>query len=337
MDIFTHALLPYLTGSLVKLNKRDLAALVIGGIIPDLDLFFAWINYLYPSDILLTHRGITHTLIFGFLLSLIMLYMLSSSAAKSAVRRIFADFDIALSGRGLILIYAGVLSHLLLDYITAWGVPLFYPLDASRISADLFSPIEIVLSIASLAIIAALLRNGQNRSAMTRLTVIFLIVVLAVGLIRIDGKEMSENLLGGANARSYPDADLFKWSVLKENGSQFDVYEYSLLSGGIQHKISFPFLEISSDGNGSKKDIGLAPSLPLALAEADRLPQVKLFRWRTDAVAIKASLKDGIWYLEYYDPVARARQMESPPMLGRIARGYASIKVKVEDGKAHVA
>ncbi len=333
MDIFSHALLPYLVGSLVKLNKRDLTALVVGGIIPDLDFLILWINYLYPSDLLLTHRGITHTLIFGLLLSLIMLYILSRGKVKSAINRL-ADFDISLTGRALIFVYVGVLSHLLLDYLTTWGVPLFYPLDASRVSADIFSPIEIVLAITSLAIIAVLLRNGlrnsQSRSTKVRLLAVFLIVIIAVGLIRIDGKEMSESFLGDANAKSYPDTDLFKWSVLEDNGSWFDVYEYDLLSGDMQHMAAFPYLEISSDRNNSNEDIGAA------LAAANRLPQVVLFRWRAYAVAINASFKDDIWHLEYYDPVARARQMKSPPMLKMATGGYSSIRVKVDDGKAFV-
>lgn len=37
MDFFSHALLPYLLGRFLRLRRDYLAALVLGGIAPDLD------------------------------------------------------------------------------------------------------------------------------------------------------------------------------------------------------------------------------------------------------------------------------------------------------------
>jgi len=83
MDFFSHALLPYLLGSYIGLEKRLLAALVLGGIAPDLDVLISWINNIYPTSLLLVHRGITHTLFFGFFFGLLIFYLFSRDRIKS--------------------------------------------------------------------------------------------------------------------------------------------------------------------------------------------------------------------------------------------------------------
>jgi inner membrane protein len=357
MDIFTHALLPYFGGSLLKLNKRALAALVLGGIVPDLDFLILWVNYIHPTNLLLVHRGITHSLLFGVVAAATILYIASRGRVKERIRR-FADFDLSMTWTALALVYAGVLSHLFLDYLTTRGVPLLYPFVASRFSAEIFYSTEITVAIASLAIVIILLGYGHSSQRQTemRLLAAFLIVMLIVGAIRIDGKVMSSDLLGAGNAKSYPEAGLFQWSVLKDDGKWFDVYEYDLLSGNAASRAAFPHLNVSSEGenaekNSNEKNIGrehisnenIAGEGPgiddpgkedigAALRAADALPQVVLFRWRSYAVAINASLKDGIWYLEYYDPVVRTDEMHSPAILRAAGGSYASVNVNV-DGK----
>ena len=85
MDIFTHALLPYLLGSSLRMNKKLLAAFVLGGIAPDLDLLVVWINSIYPTSLLIVHRGFTHTFFFGFFTALIVLYLASRRPVKAFV------------------------------------------------------------------------------------------------------------------------------------------------------------------------------------------------------------------------------------------------------------
>jgi inner membrane protein len=382
MDIFTHALLPYFCGSFLKLNKRALAALVLGGIVPDFDFLILWVNYIHPTNLLLVHRGFTHSLLFGFLAALVVLYAASRNQVKERIRR-FADFDLSMTWTALSLVYAGVLSHLFLDYLTTRGVPLLYPFVASRLSAEIFYSTEVTVAIASLAIIIMLLRYGhgsqrqrqKQRQTEMRLLMAFLIVILVVGAIRIDGKYMSSDLLGAGNTKSYPEAGLFQWSVLKDDGRWFNVYEYYLLSGNIVSKAAFPHLNVSFDGADAGKNIGGwdiagtdtgeeciakddisgmdiarddiairdtagedigGEDINAALKIADTLPQVDIFRWRSYAVAINASYKDGIWYLEYYDPVVRNDEMHSPPILRMAAGSYASVKVKVDGKNAEI-
>jgi inner membrane protein len=329
MDFFSHALLPYLLGGFLGLKKKYLAALVLGGIAPDLDVLVAWVNYIHPTSLLIVHRGFTHTFFFGFFVAAIMLYIASRDSIKTRAQRLVnPNFDytnLEFSASCLAFAYAGILSHLFLDFLTSGGVPLFYPLIATRYSAEIFSQIEITIMIASLLILVQLFRERKETKSNKKLRVTFLIVLLIVSGIRIEGKEMAEGSYE-RNSELFPDSNLFQWAVLDNGIESFQVREFSSLFGELPHNSSFLRLNVSHSANGLER----------ALAAADSLPQVKIFRWRAYAVAINASEKNGEWLLEYYDPVVRTESMNDWRAIGVASIGHGSIQVRVDGAEAMV-
>lgn len=334
MDIFSHALLPYLIGSNFRLDKKLLAALVIGGIAPDLDFFLIWVNYVYPSDFLIVHRGLTHTFFFGFPTALFVLYIASRGPVKSVVGR-FVDFDVELSLAAMALAYAGVLSHLFLDYLTTRGAPLFYPMYSARLSADIFYHTEIIIALASLCIIIYLFKKPYWVDTKKTL-IIFIAVLLVIGAIRIEGKEASKSFLGDSSIKSYPSAGLFEWTLLDENGEEFDVYEYNALSRVAKFNSTFPRFSVQSERIGVVAGSGEDDDIVAAMEAAEELPQVKVFRWRAYAVAVNASLQNGVWCLEYYDPIVKAETMNSSSLFKLVSSNYAAVEVMIDGGKATV-
>jgi inner membrane protein len=335
MDIFSHALLPYLIGNTFRLDKKLLAALVLGGIAPDLDFILIGLNYIHPSDFLIVHRGLTHTFFFGFLTALFVLCVASRGPIKNALSR-FVDFDVELSLAALALAYAGVLSHLFLDYLTTRGVPLFYPIYSARLSADIFYHTELIVALASLCIIVHLFKKPYRVNTKKTL-MIFIAVLLVVGAIRIEGKEASKSFLRDSGIKSYPSAGLFEWTLLDESSEEFDVYEYNALSRATKFNSAFPRFNVLIEGTGTgavaeagENDIGAA------MEAAEELPQVRIFRWRAYAVAVNASLQDGAWCLEYYDPVVKAETMNSSSLFKQISSNYAAVEVMIDGDKATV-
>ena len=84
MDTLTHALFSFLPGQAAKKDKESCAAHLLGGIAPDfyigflfIMLFFPSFYYSLPASLLLVHRGITHSIIFGIATSWIFLYAAS--------------------------------------------------------------------------------------------------------------------------------------------------------------------------------------------------------------------------------------------------------------------
>lgn len=323
MDLFSHALLPYLLGSFFKRRKEEVTAFVLGGIAPDFDVFILGINYLYPTFFLIAHRGITHSLFFGFFSAIAVLYLVSHAKVKTKVRRLI-DFEPMTGIRAVWFAYAGVIIHLFLDYLTTRGIPLFYPLVTARYSAEIFFYTDICLTIASLIIIIFLYKNPLQKNG-TKFLIVFLIIFAVLGSLRISEKNGAENFFQGAETKVYPTMNPFDWYVLGEEGDKIKIYEYNGLTRTSQYSETVSRLNILSEGESPET----------ALNAAGELPQVKMFKWRAYAVAINASFNNGAWLLEYYDPIQRAEMKDAPEIIKKA--GWTSIKVRVEGGKAVIS
>jgi inner membrane protein len=369
MDVISHAVLSYLLGSFFKMDRKLLAAFVIGGVAPDLDVFIIWLAQFFPSpDLLLVHRGITHSPIFGFLTALGAMLLISLPPGRGNFRR-WTGIEFSLSWPVAGLALAGVIMHLFLDYLITKGVPLFFPLDTVRFSAELLFHYEITIQICSLGIALWLIRGFFEKKSVCRKTnnkllALFLIVLLAAGGLRVEGKEralalenygeISEDVEG--DFKVFPDLGLFQWNILKQNESSFQVYSYDSLSNETSYLASYPRLDVKRDacdqesisgpnfGNYLKDDrdlkasmsIGEVSDLEETLRLADSQPKVVLFRWRACAVAVNASQNNGSWVVEYYDPVGRAGMVKAPIWMREMVKRSSSLKVKVEGDQAHI-
>jgi hypothetical protein len=70
----------------------------------------------------------------------------------------------------------------------------------------------------------------------------------------------------------------------------------------------------------------------VARGAGEKLPQVKLFRWRAYCVAINATLQqNGSWIIEYYDLLVSAQMANFWPVFRLALKGYGSVWVRVED------
>jgi inner membrane protein len=324
MDLFSHALLPYLIGNLFKRKKDEIAALVLGGIAPDFDILILWINYIYPNFFLLVHRGITHSLFFGFFTGIAVLYLGSRSGVMNKVRR-YIGYEPLFSSRIIAFAYTGVFIHLFLDYTTTQGIPLLYPLDTARYAAEVFFYTDTYLTILSLIIVIILFKKTVQKDTCTKFLVVFLIAFAGLGALRIAEKTSAEQFSPYLNTgiKAYPTMNPFDWYALAEDRNSLSIFEYDGINGTSPYNETVSRLSILSQGD----------YLDGALRTAGELPQVKMFQWRAYAVAVNASFSGGAWYLEYYDPLRSAMFRDSPAIFRRM---NAPLKVKVEAGKAVV-
>jgi len=322
MDLFSHALLPYLLGNLFKLKKDDVTALVLGGIAPDFDILILWINLVYPNfSLLITHRGITHSLIFGFVTGIAVLYLACRESIKNKVMR-YVDFEPLFTSRTIAIACAGMLIHLFLDYVTTRGIPLLYPLTTKRFAAEVFFFTDTYLMIVSLVIAIILFKMPSQSKNSTKFLLIFIIVFAGMGALRIEEKSSTEQFFE-VEVNAYPTMNPFTWYALAEDDDKISIFEYDGFDRTTKYNETVPRLNIISQGEGLEK----------ALIIAGELPQVKMFKWRAYAVAVNASFSDRAWELEYYDPIREAMFLDSPSIFRRIA---PPVKVKVEGGKAAV-
>ncbi|MCZ7358133.1 MAG: metal-dependent hydrolase [Candidatus Methanoperedens sp.] len=323
MDLFSHALLPYLLGNFTKRRKEEIIAFVLGGIAPDIDIFLLLINYLYPTSFLITHRGITHSLFFGFFAGLTVLYLASRNTVKTRVQR-YIDFEPVVTFRTVMFAYAGVIIHLFLDFSTTRGVPFFYPFDAARYSAEVFFYTDTYLTILSLIVLIILYKRPVQKHTITKFLALFLVVFAILGGLRIAEKTSAEKFFQGENLRAYPTVSIFEWYVIGQDGDRIRIYEYNGFAGTSNYNQTFLRMSVISGGE----------NLEGALDVAGKLPQVYMFKWRAYAVAINATSSNGVWYIDYYDPLQRAMIRGAPAAF--FMRINAPLRVKVEDGKATI-
>ena len=323
MDLFTHALFPFLLGNYFKKKKEEITAFVLGGIAPDFDIFLLWIQYLYPTFFLITHRGITHSIFFGFFTGMLILYLASRNGVKKRVQK-YIDFEPVFSRRNVVYAFAGVLIHLVLDYSTTRGVPLFFPFDATRYSAELFFYTDIYLTIVSLIMVIFLFRKPFQTQTITKFLIILILISGGLGALRFAEKNSTEQFFHDGKIKSFPTMDPFDWYAQKEDINKIHIYEYDAQKGTSQYNDTFLRLNVISGGDG----------LENALHIADDLPQLKMFRWRAHAVAMNASYGNGTWALEYYDPIQRA-EMRGISRTFRIAGArFSSLTINVTGDKA---
>ncbi len=324
MDIFSHALLPYLLGKSFKRNNEEVTAFVLGGIAPDIDVLILWINFVYPTFFLITHRGITHSLFFGFITAAGVLYMASRPRIRSYIRR-FIDFEPVISGRTMAFAFAGLALHLFLDYMTTRGIPLLYPLSTARYSAELFFYTDLSLTILSLILIIWILKKHEHANTAAKFLLIFLVIFALMGGTRFVEKNRSLGFLQDENAAAYPTSDPFDWYIVQENNDHIRIYEFNGSYGSPVYSNSVRRLNIFSDRSPDE-----------AIAVAGKLPQVKMFMWRAYTVAINATYNGEEWSLEYYDPVSRVQVRDVPEIFKGIARGFSSLNVTVNGSRAVV-
>ncbi len=321
MDLFSHALLPYLLGNFFKRNRKEATALVLGGIAPDFDIFILWINFVNPTFFLIAHRGITHSLFFGFFTGTAVLYLASCGVIKNKVQR-YIDYEPIFSNRTIAFAFAGVIIHLFLDYATTQGVPLLYPLYTTRYAAEVFFYTDIPLTIVSAVIVIFLFKKPLQKDT-TKFLIVFLIVFAGMGALRIGEKTDAGQFFHNAEIKTYPTMNPFDWYAIAEDRNEISIFEYNGLSRTLQYSETVSTLSIykGNDPGG-------------ALAVANELPQVKMFEWRAYAVAINAFFSNGTWSLEYYDPLRRAMFRDSPAIFRRI---NVPLRVTVKAGEAVIS
>jgi len=325
MDFFSHALLPYLLGTSLKQKKEDVTAFVLGGIAPDIDILIMWINFVYPTFFLITHRGITHSLFFGFITAIFVLYLASRSRIRSYIRR-FINLEHVINGRSVVFACAGAALHLFLDYMTTRGVPLLFPITTMRYSAELFFYTDLSLTILSILIIIYLYKKPQEKNTAIKFLLIFLIIFALLGTVRTLEKNGAEGFFNDTEIKAYPTTSPYDWYVVGGSGEEIRIYEYNGLERRSQYNETVKMIDVLKSGNG----------LDRALTVAEELPQVKMFRWRAYAVAVNASFEEETWSFVYYDPVQRAMFKDVPHIFKGVARGFGSMNVTVKGNIAVV-
>lgn len=299
MDLLTHFLVPYIILTAVK-SKNKLAG-AFGGISPDFDtIFVAWIGILSPNLFIFSHRGITHSFIFGFITSTIFLYVISRKQVNQFIGNIIKrDITVKFTKTTIAIAYFGVLTHLFLDYLTTLGIPLFFPFSITRYALNLYQSLDLITIILA-AIVMLIIYMKVNYKYKKAAMAIFMIILISFGGLRAYEKinildDETPTLTGNYSQLSlYPTDNIYMWNVVKSN-SQNTSYIVSQYNGWSNQESNIQTYNTPSIENGNYS-AGLN-----AIKIADTLPVVKQFKWNSYYTVVTAKYNSTNWDITYSD------------------------------------
>ena len=298
MDLFTHFIVPFAILTLLKFKDvKDRLSGAFGGISIDFDFIIFPIGFLLPELFVFSHRGITHSFIFGLITAIIFIYIISRPSVNGLISYIIKrDVKVEFNLRSLCLAYFGVLTHLLLDYLTTGGIPLFYPFSLTRFSAYLYYYTDLVTTIVALAVLIILYLRLDPKYKKIALAG-FMIMLISFGGIRacekLDAIQSQTLSDGYTQITAYPTPDMFVWTVVVSDG------------GGNYRFFTYHTLEKTVSNMGEAKNLtiknGTYASAQEAIKYADNLPEVQGFKWDHIYTCINAEKTSAGWNITYFD------------------------------------
>ncbi len=227
MDTLTHGLAGALlgrAGSGEGSARAIVATAAVAAMFPDLDAFFlpgSWFRLGDTMSYLRYHRGVTHSFVLAPLFAAAIALAMRAIGRRTPLRVLFAAA------------LAGIVSHILFDWITSYGTMFFAPLSWHRYALDwvfILDPFFTGIPVAALILSLVVRGRGQLVG-----------VVGAAALFGYVGfcAAMHRQAVGAAR-RLFPAADVaalpqplspLRWMLVADRGDRVDV-AYVRLGGG---------------------------------------------------------------------------------------------------------
>lgn len=229
MDSLTHAALGACLGELTAGHKIGKRALLWGALVsnaPDIDVVcYLWMS---PTQALLAHRGVTHSIFYNILLAFFLAFILNKILKRHS-----------LSFRDCLLFVGPMLFfHLFLDLFNAYGTGIFEPFSERRISFNALYIIDPFFTLPPLISGTALLvikRNHFIRLNMAKGAILASALYLVIGLVNktyvnsIAGKNLSESGISPASYFTSPTPfNNVLWYIVVQDKKRFLTGYYSI-------------------------------------------------------------------------------------------------------------
>ena len=236
MDSFSHAFaiaIPLLLAG----NAVLVPFAVIGAVIPDIDAAFFLLPDDEPSQYIFTHGGITHSIMGAALLSLAAFIALKLLSGISWFGPFFPEGITMMAG---IVILAGAMLHIFLDYLAYPGIPLFWPVSTEKLTAGIFPGPSLPILVLSLTLLAFILTGWAGERHYTAYMAIFLAVILCYAGVAVYANTETDG-------RAIPTLNPAHWITIVETDESFIVRSYTIPEGTGRETVYQKYLNITPD------------------------------------------------------------------------------------------
>jgi len=239
MDSLTHTVIGACLGEAIAGKQLGKKAMLFGAFannLPDVDVLANfWAD---ETDILLIHRGITHSILVSVLLTPLL---------AIAFKRFYKNYDVSLN-RWLFLFGSGLFLHIFIDAYTTYGTGWFEPFSDKRISFNAIFILDPLLTLPVLISTIALLilkRNSTKRAIWMKggliASSLYLcaITINKIYVNQIVSKSLVSQKIASQDFMATPTPlNNFLWYIIVNTGSSYRIGYYSIFdkSNNIQYE-----------------------------------------------------------------------------------------------------
>jgi len=245
VDVFSHFALPYVVVYVLTRHRSAALAAGIGGVAPDLDSL-TWVVSLWDPLYFLGHRGFSHSLLGAPLYALGAVLLLRAPFWR---RVLPIHAELKFGPRAIAIALAFSYTHLALDALTHWGVPLFFPWSVERFSAGWF-----FYSVTAMAPVSIWLVWRTARGTDTQRTRRVALALLVAVLVVAGATRSATYPRGEAFDLAVPGATEWSWTTLArhEKGWSATFYSFGREVGEAE------YLELPIDDPGARDAVDRA-------------------------------------------------------------------------------
>jgi inner membrane protein len=223
VDSLTHALTAAFLAYALHLPEV-MSFLVLGTVIIDADILFAWISDRHPSLYLFTHGGYIHSIAGAVVLSLIAwavaIFVLATGLVHPVLPMPAASVAFA-------AVLAGAFLHIGLDTLAVPGLPLLAPFSDRKYTAAVLPGPSILLMASS---IIFLIWMGLGVIDLPAMVYPYAAVIAAFLVIRLAAFCIAHTVLHG-KGRAIPAINPLRWLLIGETPEAWTVGEYRIGKG----------------------------------------------------------------------------------------------------------
>lgn len=206
MDLVTQTVLGAAVGEVVLGKKAGNKAIMwgaVGGLVPDLDVLIT--PFYNDVDGLFVHRGFSHSIIFTFLLTPLLGWLIYSIHRKKMNITRFEWMK---------LVFWAVFTHPLLDYLTTYGTGAFLPFSGYRVEFSTVGIVDVFYTLPFILVLISIMFMKRS-SILRRKVIVGLLLVTSAYLAGTVGNKINmNNIFKNAFARQNIEYERFKTAPL---------------------------------------------------------------------------------------------------------------------------